>query len=272
MGRIRNAVTWGLAAGLTAYTSLYAALNTHVIYDYTQRHSRWLHDNVRNELVIKRFSATLDNKIEKELAFAGETHDYNYKESDFARDLIKQFNLVLSEGGYTQQASFIDNAFLAVVSPMRDLVEGYMALADGRFASNLDIEDLAYQNGIPVLYLENDTAGGASTFTIRQKTRILWTYFYGAALAPYLYPQFKELEMQETANARQTPEFNSVGEDEAGKIVNVGPRNILMSNQILKYLRERPESRILVVVGKGHLDGLIGILKENTSIKMETAK
>ena len=261
MRRIRNIIKWGL----TAYISLYVGLSTHVLYDFSTKHNRWLYDNARNELVIKGFSATLDDKV-RYLTFLGETHTYNYRESDFARDYVKQFNLVLSEGGYDNKASNIDKAFWAVVKPLRNIVESYMALADGRFNSNPDLNDFAYQNRIPILYLENDTAGGASGFSVRQKGQILSAYFYGAAMGPYLYYLAKESEIHPQSTTEKT--FDD-SETPSGKIVNVGPRNIQMSNEILKYLMSRPESKVLIVVGKGHLDGLIRNLKANTSLHME---
>lgn len=255
MRGIRRTLGWGIVA----YTSLYGASTYHVAYDFSSSHSRWLHDNAKNELVIKNFSSTIDGKV-RDITIAGETHDYNEKESDFAKDLIRKFNLVMHEGGYTQKATFIDKAFLKSVGAFAKVTDTYIHLGDGRFTSNPGFDELAYQNRTPVLYLENRTAGGTSEFNLEQKTKLLWFYFKGAAMGPILYYQSKDSVMHKE-------EINEDTVKEVKKLVNVDRRNVQMAQEILKYLRSRPEDNILIVVGKDHVAGILHELQQSINLQ-----
>ena len=109
MGKIKNILKWGLIL----YTSLYLALTGHIAYDYITKHREWLRNNVKNELVVKDFSVNLEDKV-REVTFVGETYAYNEKESEFSKDFIKQFQLVLYEGieSENKNIKWLDKAYL----------------------------------------------------------------------------------------------------------------------------------------------------------------
>lgn len=169
MGAFRGVLKHGISlikCGLVAYAAAYTILTSHVVYDYFTSHRQWLKENQQNELGIRKFSATINEKA-REVTIAGEIHIYNDGESEFARKFVREFDLILHEGSIKQ--SVPNNAFLKATLPAQLIPLAYYQLATGRDLTNPTIHDYALGYKIPIIKIENETNGGIDIMTLEQK-------------------------------------------------------------------------------------------------------
>ncbi|HIH23927.1 TPA: hypothetical protein HA251_02735 [Candidatus Woesearchaeota archaeon] len=254
--RIGRAIGIGLL-GLTAlYTTTCGAAKVFARNDYETRHKRWLSENVRNEMVEQEFLATIDGQ-KKRLTLLGEVHLYNEQEASYAKRRIQEFDLVLYEGADSKSnIGFFDIPFLVAFAATYHSGLYYYALGSGRTIEKHPFIDGAKNHGIPFLYTENDTAGGIHTFTLGDKIEIIYEGIKMTATAPLNYWEGKnEVETQKDILTQMRDDLDAAvsGTNDALK---VNKRNELMADQIVAYLRERPETKVLIGTGRAHFTGL----------------
>ncbi len=245
--------------GLITYTSLYLALSGHVIYDFNANHRKWLEENVKNELVIKNFSANLEGKV-KELTFAGETHVYNEKESSFSKDFVKQFDLALIEGGDSNNFNLSNGVFLGLSFIPVTVSVLYISLGNGRYFTNPTLKEFVKDSGVPMYNLEGKTDGGLETLSFSQKAQILGLFSVAAILGPLMY--YKAKKFSSLISFEEDEKKEKEAKDYVDRIANKILRNTQMAKEIVNQLKSKEAKKILIVVGKRHIDGLIKNLSQ----------
>ena len=137
----------------------------------------------------------------------------------------------------------------------------YSSLADGRYLTNPTLGDFASILNIPVLKLENETDGGINELTLKQKAQFLRTFTIGITTGPLLYYQYKAgviyLKLFDDKDVK----------DAEGYRKWLVRRDTQMSDKILEYLKLRDESKVLIVVGKAHLEGMLKYMTSKIELK-----
>ncbi|MFH1590034.1 MAG: hypothetical protein ABIB43_05705 [archaeon] len=244
---------------LNTYLTLYILGSAVVVTDYELSHKKWLENNTKSSIVTKDYSVEANGET-KNLTLMGEIHLYNPVESEFSENLIKNYDLVLHEGSNKQCDTKIDEYFWKYNREASKVMWKYVALANNRNFENPGLNELAYNNKIPVLYLENNTNGGTGDMGVIKKTLFATSITSGVLMAPLKY-LFSKID---TKSGDENPLDD--GDSAAGWICNVDLRDCQMYNEAINYLNERPEDDILIVVGKGHFRGMDCYLTSNPNI------
>jgi len=248
---------FGLCAGI--YAGAYSLASVAVLQNYATEHRAWLNTHTKNELVFQEFDVDINGK-RKQLTLVGETHVYNQQESAFAASTISQYDLVLYEGAEkTQNKPFLTKAFVTSARTAFRVNQAFYGLATDRDRNNPTYRTLALKNHTPVQYLENNTHGGIDTLTLEQKTAILAQAVLGASVGPFTYWLEKEdahtaITPLEDARNAHTPIRNR--NTQHPSTTNSNNRDHLMALEIVRYLRERPETRVIAVTGRYHFFGI----------------
>mgnify|MGYP006995560877 CR=1 FL=1 len=249
-------------ASLISYFGWYTAGSGYAISDYHNGHKQWLERNIKNELDIRTASITINNRVE-EIVFVGENHRYNIIESEFAKDFVKDFDLILSEGKAKSTADLEEIIYSKILWSIGKVPYYFYDLAHSRSPDNNGLLESAIENKQPFLLLENELNGHIGGFSFKQRAELL-SYFIEAALtAPYLYPKFKEDIKQNVDPTKY------LSEDPTNDYANYKNRDYNMINNMLKYLTYSNPKKTLVIVGKLHLDGMLEYLSSIDSLNFK---
>ncbi|MBW2988862.1 hypothetical protein KY358_00935 [Candidatus Woesearchaeota archaeon] len=249
---------------LCLYFTYFIIESIGVAKDYLNVHKKWLEENIKNELVIKDFSTTIDEKV-KDLTFVGEYFPhYNSKESDFAGRVVKNFDLVLNNK-YKEKEKSISNhvAEWTIYVPV-EISKVYINLAEGRSAKNPQFKDFARDYGIPVRWLEKCNYDDLTNLSYSQVAKITTMSLILGTIGPYLYWTHKKI----VCNEDSKEEFKNVNsEDFINNILGIDEQKTKLSKQLLSYLNHEKASKILVVVEKDDLEDILSYLSSEIRLK-----
>jgi hypothetical protein len=216
---------------------------------------------------IKTVKFILDlGKDKKEVYFIGEIHAYNKEESEWSRKLLYDENIknVLFEG-------FDDDANLGLIGRIgRFLLMPYtncIALIQKRNSKTL--KELCKEKGVGISYLEESTPLATQIFLLVGGF-IIWALpLYMAylvlveggdvcALCALAIKIFVVLLAYVILKDRISPIKNSA--------YAISKRNESMIDNLKKKLSSITASKILIVVGRSHFDGMIDLISREFTI------
>lgn len=209
---------------------------------------------------------TKSDYSEKKLGIFGEVHIYSPKESAFASKIVPKFDTVAIEG--SSKISSLHWIGL-LYAPM------FLAYIAGtnRSLNNLNAKEIAGVHGKKLIKLEEDIE---KSFPLIQKIALSAVGMITIPMSPFLYAYLKiygdPLERGNKAYERFTKEMKKDKKGLFSKLVNfaysnnLDERNKVMAERAVNILNTS-SNKLLIVCGKGHLDGIVDNLHNKLKLK-----
>lgn len=176
------------------------------------------------------------------LTLLGEVHIYTQNESYTSEQILPNYDIVLNEGSGTPVSDRL-NVIQQFSQIGLSMFFHYYALSSGSDWGNPTIERLALEKEMPVLYLEKFTHGGFDVVPHAEMNAFYNLGLVSFVTAPTAYYKGNE------ESQRYDPRIREINLDDT---FAVHERNILMSDQIRRYMEEYGDARYLAVVGNAH--------------------
>ncbi|MBW2963378.1 hypothetical protein KY306_01230 [Candidatus Woesearchaeota archaeon] len=193
--------------------------------------------------------------FERKLGILGETHCYNKKESDFARKIVKEYNILAVEGSKDIPSAASPLGCVSIL-----LAPSIMEFSDAleRPVSNETAKDIGESEQKKIYYLEPGISYQLSLFKI--------LVLFGFALAtvpfvPWIYYSVKKYG-KEIEKANPPASIKRI----VRYIFDADRRDRLMSKNALKVWNHTKEN-MLIVCGLEHLEGIVQNLHQHLSLK-----
>ncbi|MDP2908515.1 MAG: hypothetical protein Q8N77_01785 [Nanoarchaeota archaeon] len=256
MGAIKKLAKWGLIS----YIAAYMGLSGYAYYDFKTENVERIRKSAKNTLVVKNYKVRLEDKV-KNLTIVGETHIYNYKESEFADKLVDKYDYVAMEGGGISQ----DDDFLMKITSrcfLPNLI--FYGMGNGRLVTNPTTHAYAYHKGKTIFYMESGEDEFKNKATLGQRLALVGVSGLALATAPLSYFQgrdeliYGEYDFQD-------------GDSLVEYAANVGERDSIMAKNIVKALGREEVDSLLCVMGKFHVPGVEEKLKDKIKIEERDA-
>lgn len=251
---LKSVAKWGFisyTAITIGYAATYTGLSTYAIYDYKTNNIERI-KKAKNSLVIKKYDVTIEDKV-KHITIIGETHIYNHKESEFAKEFIDDYEYVAMEGNGGQGE--FDGYMLTMGLCYLPFMTFY-SMGNGRFITNPTMHYYALEKEKTLFYLEAGEDEFKKKTTDNQRRALLDIGALALITAPFAYFDGK--------NELTHGERDYTTEDIPGYLeyaVNASERDSIMVKNILKILEKEEVDSLLCVMGKAHVPGVEKKLK-----------
>jgi len=244
MGLVNKILKWGSIGLICCYASSYLVLSGYAIYDFKKSHYKTVKEKSKNVLTIKNYEFLLEGKV-KHLTIVGEIHLYNYKESNFAKKLVSNYENVAREGSDNKNLDFLTKTSSFLFTPSL----WFYSIGSGRYITNKTTYHWALHEGKKIYDLEKGKDSFANNLNLAQKITFLGLSCVAMATAPATYFEGKN----ELLNGDK-PELSE------GSLVyyagNISERDMIMTNNIIGILKKGDVDSLLCIVGIAHVEGI----------------
>lgn len=255
----------GLAIGAGAYFTAYALLSGYALIDYKINKEK-IEENAPNHLIINKYSVNVSGK-KKELTLVGERHLYNKKEQRTARDFVRDYEYIASEGSVKHAKNKLyekTSEWLSYPS------SHFYIMGSGRsYADTARIIGIYRMFGMPhknPIALEKEPAD--NNFNFGQKAVFLWDCVKSLSTAPLKY--FKGKNERNISKEKWAEEAKKGRNSFTWTYLNSGKRENEMSEKIGDILNKGHVNKLAVFVGASHLENIAHSLE--MKMKMEKRK
>lgn len=253
MKLVNKALKGALKYGLTWFVAIYMGIGGYAALDYKLSHSKKIEEKTKNTLVIQKYNVPLEDRI-KELTIVGETHLYNSKETEFAKDFIDNYQHVARESNPKEPS----DPLLTITALGSIPAFLFYSMGTGRSLFNPTLASLAKQKGKTVYFLEEGEDEFNKRATLGQRFAQVGYAIFGLAVAPVAYFEGKrELEGNHTKKNEELTNY----------LYNMDERDGIMAKNILKILEKDEVDSLLCVVGKAHARGIVKRLEGKVNIE-----
>lgn len=241
---LKKAVKKGIKWLYVGYGTAYALVSGHIGYDYLMYNKpRIERGETVQHLEVHRYKVAINGK-EKEVTIAGEYHSYNKTEYEIGKKLVEEHEHFASECGsdFFATMSTGDLIYMSMLAIPSIVPFFYNDVGSGRGYPS--ISDIAEQRGYYVDALEGEL-NLFKDMPISGKTELVMMVASDLVTAPLMYYRGKN----ETTYDPKKVEYMA-------KIMLVDKRDKVMAHGIVDLLKEDDIDKLLVNIGRGHLEGV----------------
>lgn len=236
----------------------YAALSYAIAYggtlfaagaDYRFRHREALIDNPPPVAFDIRSFEFDDGRL---LTIVGENHSYTRSESELAPRIAQRYGLIAHEGGG-------QNPFVFTLVSDIDLPAAFLYSRATDRGHRPTIHSSASWGS--VVHLETNEDSYRAHMTTGQNMAVVALAFEGLLTAPFVYFQAKN-DLEEERQGILDNEVPWL----AAQATNLYERDEIMAHNLASLIEQRRARRILCVVGRWHVDGIIENLERRMTL------
>jgi|GEM_PF-6251825 len=219
----------------------------------------------------KEFTANIDG-LEKKLGILGEIHTYTKKESELARQIVKEYDLIASEGTDSDSEISLGAYFKVLPAFLLDIPASIAYnLATNRSSENHTTKDIAKENHIKLIRFNDSDIPLLRAFTMTLICAI------SIPLVPIDYINYKINGDPDEVGTRA---YNIIENNILRQKVwlpilkysaNVHNRDKIMADKSVELISAPKNDNLLINCGQGHFEGIINNLYEKLELK-ETGK
>ena len=244
-----------LRLGIGLYLAGYLAVSGHVGYDFIKHNLPRIEQRQTVQILkVNKYKLNVNGK-EKYLTLAGENHFYNQTEYETAIKLVDEHQHFADECGSDafENISCKNSLYTLAVGIPFKITSFYSHLGNGRWYYSID--DIAEDRGYKVHALE-DPDDPFDNMSRGEKIRLFGIAMYSALIAPLYYYDAKK---EKPFDQKRIDNFRF-------KDSLVDKRDITMANGIINLLQKEEIDKLLVSIGRGHLEGVIKSLSQQLTL------
>ena len=240
------------------YALAYAASTAHVLYDANRRQQNQIESPL--ELTVQRYQLQINHE-QKDLTLVGENHYYTKAEQKFAEELVEEHEYIATETGLDISAgiSFPNLLYNTLLLIPLSVNHFYLSLALNR--NSKSIGELLNDADKYIFPLEESIS---QTISDKTKIKLLSRHIICSMLGPIIYYQTKN----SSKNWEKEEDNSPIISTEDKEIVQ--DRDTIMAGNILNIFNNYDIDKLLAVVGRAHVPGIITSLSQKvelTSVK-----
>lgn len=259
-----------LSTVLGAYLCAYIGLSAVAVYDFNKYNKKRIETEAKNSLAVKNYKVNLEGKL-KELTIVGETHLYNHTESEYAKELLKDYEVIAYESGKASERSKAGEQYRKVLVCLFKPSFTFYGMGSGRYTKNPTIQAHAWLSHKKIYYLETGNDDIIDKLSFGQKSAFLAMAAYSLLTAPLTYWEGKIELGHETKWIDREKDTDAEIDYLAAYVANLHKRDKLMADNIAKLITKEDIDKLLCVMGKGHLKGVVKHLKSNLEMEEHRA-
>ncbi|MBR9700838.1 TraB/GumN family protein [Candidatus Woesearchaeota archaeon] len=248
---------WPTMLPFALVASYYIGCGSMSIMHYNKEHKQWLSENSRNELVVQDFNSEVDGE-QKHITLVGEIHVYTKPESEYANQIVKDYDVVLCEGASGENTSLRNKLFLSSIKPFVRMARYCYTHGTGRLITNDSLDDAAENAGKPIFFIEEGTDGGIGTLDFESKAFVWSEYFMRTLFCPSEYIDGVSTAMRndEDMSLDIVDDLYEMARSGRKDPLNVAERDVNMAREAYDHIMARDDDRIMIVVGVAHFRGI----------------
>jgi hypothetical protein len=235
-----------------------------VFYDYFKdNRARIASGQTAQRLDINEYALKI-NGIEKHLTLVGEWHDYNKKEYETAKALIKQYKNIASEPGFSWKGYSMKNKLFLIRSLIpRKIVYFYQHLGNGRWYAS--ISRTAVKQGRKVYELEPPNEP-LDLFQDDFRNCLFREYVQGAFSLKGPSDKYKLAKGTDIGYASLAKQIKIKQGPYIPKGMGIPKRDEVMAENIIALLEKNGVDSLLATAGNGHIPGILKHLSEKAQV------
>jgi hypothetical protein len=210
---------------------------------------------MENGMKYEEYKVTFQGGLEKKLGLLGETHIYRPEETDFAKEIVKNYECFASEGSNRKNLSNI--ALSLALAPSYFLLRPYFKKTARSF-SNKTSGDIAYEQKKKINYFHDTDYVGIGKKLILAALPVI-TFLTLPVTVPLaaIYYFFKKDKSKQNPPSKLMKKFSDY-------IYSMKKRDNYMATKTIDYLQNSKD--LLVRCGKAHLAGIYDNLQKDPRI------